>query len=76
MVKRVSSKVIKTAPLIERRVCVSIDPGGNWRRASDIPPVNVRDGRAINSSAYTVFSGRVRASKCFGRTALILDRYA
>ena len=72
--KKVSSKILKTAPFVERRV--QDDPSNDkCRRAFDTPPVNVLESRAINSTTYRVSSGRVRAFENDGPGGHILDCY-
>ena len=72
--KKVSSKILETAPFIERRI--QDDPFDNrCRRAGDVPPANVLESQAINSSTYRVSSGRVRASENDSPGGRILDCY-
>ena len=75
MAKRVSSRVIKTHPFVERRI--RNNPLKNkYRRAGDIPPANIRDNLAINSATYKVSSGRAGASNNNSPTGQVLDCYA
>jgi hypothetical protein len=72
--KKVSSKILKTAPFVERRI--RDDPfNDKGRRAVDIPPANVQEGQAINSATYKVASGKLRPSEGNSPGGLILDCY-
>ena len=75
MTKRVSSRVIKTCPFVERRI--RNNPLKNkYHRAGDIPPANIWDSLAINSATYEVSSGRAGASNNNNPTGQVLDYYA
>ena len=72
--KKVSSKILKTAPFVERRI--QDDPSNDkCRRAFDTPAANILESQAINSATYKVSSGRVRASERNKPGGLILDCY-
>jgi len=59
--KKISSKVIKTVPFIERRI--RKNPSINkYRRIGDILPGNIVENHAINSAIYRALSGKLRAS--------------
>jgi len=73
--KKISSKVIKSAPFVERRV--QDDSSKNkCRRADDIPPRNITESHDINSAIYKVTSGRLKAANRNGSGGRILDFYA
>jgi len=81
--KKVSSKVIKSAPFVDRRL--RDDSSKNkYRRTNDIPPQNIsfdpaQDGtksHAINSATYKVTSGKLKTSKRNCPRRRLLDFYA
>ena len=72
--KKVSSKILKTAPFVERRI--QDDPSNDkCRRAVDTLFANVLESQAINSATYRVSSGRIRASEHNRPGGPILDCY-
>ena len=73
--KKVSCKILKTSPFIERRT--RNHPVHNkYRRASDIPPANILKSHAINATSYEVSSGRIKPSRNENPSGQMLDRYA
>ncbi len=73
--KKVSSKVIKSGPFVDRRF--RNDPSKNkCRRTDDIPPRNITESHDINSAIYKVTSGRLKAANRNGLGGRLLDFYA
>jgi len=73
--KKISSRIIKTAPFVERRI--RKNPSINkYRRIDDILPGNIVENHAINSAIYRASSGKLRASNHNSPRGKILDCYA
>jgi hypothetical protein len=75
VMKKVSCKILKTSPFIERRTR-NRPVHNKYRRAGDILPANILKSHAINASSYEACSGRVRPSRNESASGQMLDRYA
>ena len=73
--KSVASKVVKSAPFVERRF--RNDPAKNkYRGAEDTQPKNIAEGHAIRYDIYKIAAGSLKSSNNNNVGKKFLDYYA
>lgn len=73
--KMVSSKTIRTAPFVERRLRQDLS-NNKYRRAEDITPANIEENYFINSATYKFSLGKLEATDHNNPVGKLLDSQA